>query len=191
MATHSETGEKLVIYQALYGDFAVYARELSMFLSEVDRQKYPNASQTFRFEKVSAPSNGQSAQTAETQFPAQSDEKQMRSKTLQSSGDSEEVADGAVTEMSATTGKAEAAANAADADASGLDPLVLEFLDADSYEKRLEILSLLRGHITDDIINTLAAATDLEIPEGEVEDRYAELQNCLLTLERFECNRLR
>lgn len=163
LARHSETDEELVIYQALYGDYQVYARPIGSFLGKVDREKYPEASQEYRFELM------QEVIQAPASDSAYDKEEEL---VKEESGQSRQVQGPEQEELN-------------------IDPLVLEFLDADSYEERLNILAALHHRITDEMINTMAVSVDLEIEEGDIQERYEELKNCLLTLERFECNRLR
>ena len=52
-AKDSETQEDVVVYRALYGERGVWVRPMAMFFSPVDREKYPDAAQTYRFERES------------------------------------------------------------------------------------------------------------------------------------------
>lgn len=177
IAQHSETGEQLVIYQAMYGEFKIYARPLAMFTSEVDKVKYPEVQQRFRFELQGADADRQIRETDEVNG-GQTTTQAVPTATAQDAA--------TWTVPSATAQDA-----AAQPEAPTLDPLVLEFLDADSYEQKLNILAGLHHRITDEMITTMAIACDIEVNDGETEERYEELKNCLLTMEKFECNRLR
>lgn len=127
IATHSETREEMVVYRALYGEGGIYVRPLDMFMSEVDKNKYPEAPQLYRFEKVD----------------------------------------------------------------SQVDPGLMEFLDAETYEERIKILTHLHPRINDAMINTMAVSLDLDVKDGYIEDRYQELLTCLETHAKYECLRLR
>jgi len=52
IALNSETLQKYVVYRALYGEGQLYIRPYEMFLEEVDKNKYPNVEQKYRFELI-------------------------------------------------------------------------------------------------------------------------------------------
>ena len=55
VAENSETGEMYAVYRQLYWNNKLYIRPLDMFLSKVDKEKYPNVKQEYRFEYMSIP----------------------------------------------------------------------------------------------------------------------------------------
>lgn len=47
---NDEHPRKLVVYEALYGDHKIWVRDYDMFASKVDKEKYPDVDQEYRFE---------------------------------------------------------------------------------------------------------------------------------------------
>lgn len=178
IATHSETGEQMVVYQQLYAPFGVYVRPLAMFMSKVDKEKYPQIQQEYRFEKVQAPACERNA--LEISQPTVEQEKSSQQSCVYAENVTEKTEAPKASEMSVS-----------EEDEPALDPGLLKFLEADTYEEKLEILSMLHPRITDAMIDTMAVCLDIEVKNGDIEQRYSEILNCLLTMERFECNRLR
>lgn len=127
VAEHSEDGSQMVVYKALYGEGKCYVRPLEMFMEMVDKEKYPDASQNYRFEKI------------EYQ----------------------------------------------------VSPKVMEFLEADTYKEKLDIVLRLRDNITEDMIYTMAMAHDISLCEGDVAMKYDSLCSALQILARYDGQRLR
>ncbi|MDE5695997.1 MAG: DUF1653 domain-containing protein [Lachnospiraceae bacterium] len=171
LAYHSENGMKMVVYQQLYAPYEVYVRPLEMFMSKVDTRKYPDAGQVYRFEKVGTTPEETTEASAET-----SD--RILNRGQEESGTGKE-------------GIRAGTQSVGDEQCFELDAGLVEFLDAGSYEKKLQILSSLHPRITDAMIDTMAVSLDTEVKEGDIETRYNEIKSCLLTMKRFECNRLR
>ena len=181
IAEHSETGEQLVVYQALYGDFKTYARPLDMFVGRVDKSKYPEVTQEFRFELQGADGGRQREALQENKMQKSTCQEKIPCKVE-------------VTVQVAPSQPVESVSEEAEEtqpEELQIDPLVLEFLDADTYEQRLNILAALHHRITDEMITTMAISCDVEVVEGDTEVRYDSLKSCLLTREKYECNRLR
>ncbi len=180
VATHTQTEELIVIYQALYGDFGSYARPLEEFMSEVDRVKYPEVKQQYRFEQIDLKPSIQNSKTEEvrkinspevldTQKVSNTLEIPVKNAALEANKDSEcEIAE-----------------------EGSVNSVLLDFLDAESYSKKLEVLIINKKHLDDRLINDMAVALDCAVNEGPIENRIQELINCLEAMRRFEDRRLR
>ena len=171
VAIHSESKEKLVIYQALYGDYGIYARPYDMFMSEVDYEKYPDAPQKYRFEKIER-IDGQSKES-DSGSDIYSDDNNINKENA--SGNIGNVAYSQSQEIQEEKPNED----------------LMAFLDAETYEEKKAILVSIRPRITDRLINDMAAAIDVTVEDGDIEERFRSLLYCVSKLDEFEVTRLR
>lgn len=163
VAVHSETGEEMVVYQALYGDYKTYVRPLSAFVSEVDREKYPDVTQKYRFERVNL---GADAKDREEENGAQ---------------DGQSIQEGTEAVMNQRAVGEEREAN----------PYLLEFLAADTYEEKLCALAKMRGHVGQIELDAVAMVLDVQPMRGEFQTQLDTFVQYVKTQQYYDGARLR
>ena len=169
VAVHSETKEKLVIYQALYGEYGVYARPLDMFMSEVDKEKYPDASQKYRFEKIEnigELSKNSNLSSYENEKSLYTDEKNISDKVLK---------DNIQSDKASNIGK----------------NYFMEFLEADSFGDKKEIILANREFISDRELDTMYEIYGLKRQNIDKDIDIADLIGYLDMQQQYEGKRLR
>jgi hypothetical protein len=169
VAVHSETKEKLVIYQALYGEYGVYARPLDMFMSEVDKEKYPDASQKYRFEKIEnigELSKNSNLSSYENEKSLYTDEKNISDKVLK---------DNIQSDKASNIGK----------------NYFIEFLEADSFSDKKGIILANREFISDRELDTMYEIYGLKRQNIDKDIDIADLIGYLDMQQQYEGKRLR
>lgn len=178
IAKDSETKEEMVVYQALYDDFGMYVRPLTMFTSEVDHEKYPYVTQKYRFEEIPREKIWESVDTG---YNAAANVVSDAAK--QHSGEKMSAMD-----VQVKAGKTEDVTADSEEKPS---PVLMQFLDMDTYEEKLEFLKNNKIRLDDSIIDAMAASLDVIVPEGSLDERYASLKSCVSAHAKYECTRLR
>ena len=176
VAKHSETMEPYVVYQALYGDFGVYIRPYDMFVSEVDHEKYPEVTQKYRFAYVDHTKN-------ETIRTERAEHKKIP--VNQSVEQQENVPDVTAAVSTAELQEQDMVQRESDVEEQ-INPWLLRFLDTDTMEEKYQIVCDIKNDITDRLIDDLAVAVDVVIPEGKLSDRYEQLKYCIRTRQKYE-----
>lgn len=171
VAYHSETMERYVVYQALYGDFKVYIRPYDMFISEVDHEKYPQIQQKYRFEYLNSfvdESEPEKTVSEETEKIQELSEDSLKEEEMRPE-DKEPASEGE----------------------SHLNPWLDKILDASGFDEKYKIVCDMQNDVTDRLIDDIAVIMDLAIPEGNLRERYAQLKYCIRTRQKYETGRLR
>lgn len=169
-AIHSETKEKMVIYQGLYGSYEMYVRPYDMFLSEVDHIKYPDVVQKYRFELIDIKTGKSLEADYEENNQNMESEKSEELEELEESKESKE---------------------SEELEESEEDSKLIRFLDAYDYKEKLDILTSMRGELNDGLIDIMAESIEVAVPEGDITDRYNSLRKCLMAHTKYEGLRLR
>ena len=181
IATHSETKEPLVIYQALYGGFGMYARPLAMFVSEVDHNKYPDVKQKYRFTRVAMNADG----------TWHCVEEEDNTGIVEIRSDSENAAE-QQSDLKNAAKQRETGIQEENLDEERPDPKLMEYLDAETFDEKYNVLVSMRDCITDKLVDDIAVVMDVVIPEGDLMNRYDALKMALRTKQKYEsANRLR
>lgn len=72
-----------------------------------------------------------------------------------------------------------------------MNPLLLRFLDAETYEDKLELFQSWEAYADEQLLESIAVSLDIVLGKGSTKEKYRQILNCLKTMEHFETNRFR
>lgn len=217
LAENSEDNMPMVVYQAMYAPFKIWVRPLSTFLEKLDKEKYPDAAQEYRFERIilddrqnteAANCMSNSMQSTETLAKSNIEQKSIhqagtaaepdivqseKSAAVTNTIHPEEaitVSDEEITDA-LLSGQVERKLSGKISDNQLAAKGLMIFLDAENYHDKRHIFSSLEPYLNDTMLNNIAVTLDLVLDEGSPEQHFDTILNCLETHEHYECNRLR
>ncbi|MBR5338280.1 MAG: DUF1653 domain-containing protein [Lachnospiraceae bacterium] len=173
LAVNADNRERVVVYRSLAND-KVFVRSFRGFTGEINKDKYPEATQTYRFELVEdLETEGTETEDLESEEVAAAPKAEAEVKT-------EPKKAPPVGEVTSYEYKA-----AAEGD---VEPMLMEFLETRSFEEKLQILRRMEPIMTDKLLDDMAASLDVVIHDGDISDRIRELKTCLTTFDKFDCS---
>lgn len=216
LAEREEDGTRVVVYQAMYGDFRIFTRPLESFMSEIDHVKYPDAAGIFRFEKVARKNGGfvsaetgaaVSSDNAESAaIPAEKKERPHLKPTFSMPG----------LQLFGGDPPADAVAAAAESAAAPVSPVnglivsgapsepslpavntartsraLMDLLDADDLNQKLAILKSRRNEFTSADMDSLATVYGFSGRGGSISEQIDSLVGFLNLQKKYEGDRLR
>lgn len=164
IAIHTETKEPLVVYQALYGEFKIFACPLPLFLGKTEEGKE-------RFVKTEIGNVVPVPETTDDSIASREAHEEASAALLQE--EPEELIEEIGTEKQDFYERME------------------QFYDAGSYEKKLDYLFALHDDLNDTALANIALSLDIAVPEGSFEERFQSIVSCLKTMKKYQSSRLR
>ena len=172
LARDSSSSKEVVVYQAMYAPFEYWVRDLEEFTSEVDREKYPDVKQCYRFEKVVFEVQGKADAEQPSGEKAEKISDEMLKKALKS-GQPQRYLDERITEEEIAQ--------------RGL----LQLLDAEGFHEKRQIFIGLRPYLNKRMLSNIAVALDIVLEDGDVDTQYESIMRCMEAFEHYEGRRLR
>ena len=188
VAHHTETGEELVIYQALYGTYGIYARPLTMFMGKVDSKKYPDVEQVYRFERLDA--SGLAGEEQKISGRPDKTEELRHSTAMEKQNQQEAEQDGSEG-ADGKKNREEGGEAGETAQGQTLNPLILSFVDTNDFDVKLEILSAMEDGAGQEDMDVLCESLDLPKKTGDIGEQIRFIRQDLEMRKKFDNKRLR
>lgn len=181
LARDSETNQEMVVYQGMYAPFATWVRPLDMFMEKLDKEKYPQTKQQYRFELASPKEENQASQEESAQAAPFRDEKE----TLPEPVSEEEI------KKAFLSGRPDKYLSDKMTEQEIAHQGYMALLDANGCHEKRQIFIGLKQYLNERLLHNIAVAVGIVLEDGSQEEHYETILRYLETVEKYEGGRLR